>query len=1304
MLMYTITRHHKSFKRILSIVFVIIVTMSLPALSVTSAAVEPGYWYDVQSLEARDLGVSGFSGLGYIPDAEAFFSLDASTEQILVFTMRGELQSSSPASLNISNPLNLTYYPQSSSLVTLNTSSGLLAVGTDSGGNESLQTELFAESQLVDDSVQNPQGMTYNPLDGSLYILDASVLEIVKISSSGESQLSRSASTETIQISSLRNSDLLGLAFNPEDGYYYAYSPEGNTLYAINNNGEIVSSRDLSKLNIESFSGITFAPSSNTTDEPTQTNLFLTDSGSASSDAQVIELDITETIVSDEVIQDYLPVTLVNTIDSSLWSPPNTDASGLEYLIDMASSDPANNSLLVSDADIEETYEIDGEEYPAPYWEGTNVWQSTLSGSVLGTCDTTIPPIESVEPSGLAANPVTGEVFIADDVAREIFIINPGPDSTFCTADDTVTSFDTSAIGSNDPEGIAYGAGKLFIADGVGQELYIVDPGLNGIFEGSAKDDVISNYDTATLYGLEDPEGIGYHWERGTIFLVDRVKTDMVEVSITGGLLNKYDLKALEISNPSGVGVGWSSQNTGVMNVFISQRGEDNDQVRDQNDGKIYEVSLGTVSVPSIDLSITKTVNVDEIRPGKDVTYTIVVSHNGPRTDLVSGIHVKDIFPAGLKNIEWTCTVTGAFAGSACSNTSGSGNIDELIDLAAGKAATFSVTAEVDYPAAGTVITNTATVTAPVTISDPLTGNNSASDTFSALENTYLCGDDPTMVGCWPFEEGSGTEIFDSSSYFNDGTVIDNPLWSPGKIGSYALDLNGTTQYATIEDDATLDLTDAITIMAWIKPEQYATQEIVKKAQSGNTDGYELALAETGTTQYSNRVFFRINQSTYGNTYRVTSTTEYPIDGAWMHVAGTFDGTTLHLYINGVLEASTDATGQTIATNNFPVHLGASPGTFLRAFMGGLDDVRIYNRALSQSEIAELANPPVAVDDSYATNEDTPLSQTDPGVLGNDTDDDPITAIKVTEPSNGSVTLNSDGSFTYTPSADFNGSDSFTYKANDGKLDSNIATVTISVNPVNDDPIAVDDSATTNQDTPVVITVRDNDSDVEGDTLTVTDVSTPANGTAMISNAGTTVTYTPDSFYFGPDSFTYTISDGQGGTDTATVNITVNEIVDNTPPSISFVTPLTGGTLQKPRALLIVNASDAETAVVRVEFEAYYSNSWHPLGTDYDSADGWRYQWSTSLITDSSVKVKAIAYDFGGNPQPAEEVNISLTQIMTNGSGYQYREGSTEPTPAQQAPEAAAQAGPLEASSQPGINPGMYLFRTWTNWWKYLIY
>src|SRR5207249_1138184 len=94
-----------------------------------------------------------------------------------------------------------------------------------------------------------------------------------------------------------------------------------------------------------------------------------------------------------------------------------------------------------------------------------------------------------------------------------------------------------------------------------------------------------------------------------------------------------------------------------------------------------------------------------------------------------------------------------------------------------------------------------------------------------------------------------------------------------------------------------------------------------------------------------------------------------------------------------------------------------------------------------------------------------------PGLLANDTDieGDSLSAALVNGPAHGSLTLNADGSFSYTPAANYNGSDSFTYKANDGQADSNIATVALTIDPVNDPPVAVNDVYATNEDTALTV-------------------------------------------------------------------------------------------------------------------------------------------------------------------------------------------------------------------------------------------
>jgi hypothetical protein len=186
------------------------------------------------------------------------------------------------------------------------------------------------------------------------------------------------------------------------------------------------------------------------------------------------------------------------------------------------------------------------------------------------------------------------------------------------------------------------------------------------------------------------------------------------------------------------------------------------------------------------------------------------------------------------------------------------------------------------------------------------------------------------------------------------------------------------------------------------------------------------------------------------------------------------------------------------------------------------------------------------IDGPYNTNEDESLTIPAGALLANDTDanGDTLTVIGVGTPSNGSAVLNSDGSITYTPAANYHGNDIFTYELSDGYGGNALASVAIIVDPINDAPEAADDSVETIEDEPIDIVVLANDTDIDGDPLTITEITTPANGTATINLDGT-ITYTPNADYHGADSFTYTLSDSHGGSATATVAIIVEPANDD---------------------------------------------------------------------------------------------------------------------------------------------------------------
>ncbi|MFC1582215.1 Ig-like domain-containing protein [Planctomycetota bacterium] len=210
---------------------------------------------------------------------------------------------------------------------------------------------------------------------------------------------------------------------------------------------------------------------------------------------------------------------------------------------------------------------------------------------------------------------------------------------------------------------------------------------------------------------------------------------------------------------------------------------------------------------------------------------------------------------------------------------------------------------------------------------------------------------------------------------------------------------------------------------------------------------------------------------------------------------------------------------------------------------------------------------PVANNDSDTTNEDSGVTI---DVTDNDTDADldTLTVLNVTQGSDGAV-VNNTSDVTYTPDADFNGSDSFTYTVTDGKGGTDTATVSVTVNAMPDAPVAYNDSDTTDEDVPVVIDVLDNDTDAENDTLSVQSVTQGSNGT--VANNTTDVTYTPDGGYSGSDSFTYTVSDGNGGTDTATVNVSINA-AGNTLPVAN-----TDSAVTNENAAVVIDVLDNDT-------------------------------------------------------------------------------------------------------------------------------
>jgi hypothetical protein len=248
-----------------------------------------------------------------------------------------------------------------------------------------------------------------------------------------------------------------------------------------------------------------------------------------------------------------------------------------------------------------------------------------------------------------------------------------------------------------------------------------------------------------------------------------------------------------------------------------------------------------------------------------------------------------------------------------------------------------------------------------------------------------------------------------------------------------------------------------------------------------------------------------------------------------------------------------------------------------------------------------LARPIKAMHDSYEVDEDQPLAINFPGVLSNDVEAEgqQLTAIKVSDPENGSLTLNNDGSFTYIPNPNFFGVDQFTYKAYNGELFSNVASVQITIHPVNDPPVVVDDSYSVSQNITLFVSapgVLKNDDDVDGDPLTAVLVSSPTNGSLLLNSNGS-FKYTPNSGFHGVDNFTYKANDSQSDSNLATVIITVIPV--NQPPVVSGIPDQT---IDKGQSFTTINldsyVSDPDNTADQITW-TYSGNT--QLGVSIDS-------------------------------------------------------------------------------------------------------
>ncbi len=479
--------------------------------------------------------------------------------------------------------------------------------------------------------------------------------------------------------------------------------------------------------------------------------------------------------------------------------------------------------------------------------------------------------------------------------------------------------------------------------------------------------------------------------------------------------------------------------------------------------------------------------------------------------------------------------------------------------------------------------------------------------------------------GTFTYTPTAGYRGTDSFTYkANDGTTNSAEATVTIKVNAVPAAVNNSY---SVNEDAVLTVTQANGVLANDTDADSDTLTAVVASQP--THG-TLSMNPNGSFTYTPQAnyhgtdtfTYKANDGTTDSaaatvTITINSINDAPLavaDSYTVNVGGTLTTTTT----NGVLANDTDADGNalTAAVVTQPTHgtlTFNTNGTFTYTPTAGYRGTDSFTYKANDGNVNSAAATvtikvnavPVAAGDSFSVNEDAVLTvSVANGVLVNDTDadSDTLTPTVVTQPAHGTVSMNANGTFTYTPAANYHGTDSFTYKVNDGTADSADATVTITVAPVNDAPVAAADAYSVDEDNVLTVDaasgVLDNDSDVDSTTVTAAIVTLPAHGTLSLANDGS-FTYTPAADYHGTDTFTYKANDGTAESAEATVTITVNSV--NDVPSVnddSYSVPVGGSLTVQASSGVAANDTDADGNSLTVSVATGPSNGQLTLNAD----------------------------------------------------------------------------------------------------------
>jgi uncharacterized protein YjiK len=583
-----------------------------------------------QVLEQDRTGVTAPVGLAFARGSNSFYVVGsrpggaaADTEVVTLkpfdLSPVSDRAGSARIAAAIKDPVNVAFDARGSRLLLLDNVNRLLEVRADASGE--LDSNTLVRRDALRLELGDPQGMTVDPANGIIYIVDAAAPRLVRVEPGADGSLD-TATTSAVDLPASGLGSIRGLAFDSSTDHLHLRA--GQTLYELTTGGDMVATRDLSGLELANPEGMSFAPSGDQTDDPAQQSVYVADSGGAQSSGQIVELSLAP--LAAAAAADFT-ASLVHTIDTAAFSPPSPDPSGLTYL------PPPRNTLLMTDGEVEET--VSG----ITHFQGVNVWEMTLSGTVVDTANIskkapTVTPMTD-EPVGVTWQPSTGHYFVSEDGGKRVYNLNPGGDGQIGTADDSWTYWSTLANGNSngDPEGIAYDTleNRLWVADGVNAEIYHYE--LNGT--------LLGHFDVGA-YGVGDTETVEYNAVSDTLFVLSNRQSGpiIVETTKTGARLQTIDVSAAADFKPAGLAYAPASNGTGVKRFYFADRGIDNNNDPRIIDGKIWEFTAPSTGPPVN--------NPPSVNAGPDQTIAL------PASATLDGTVLDDGLPSGTVTTTWT--------------------------------------------------------------------------------------------------------------------------------------------------------------------------------------------------------------------------------------------------------------------------------------------------------------------------------------------------------------------------------------------------------------------------------------------------------------------------------------------------------------------------------------------------------------------------------------------------------------------------------------------------------------------------